>query len=48
MLGNNSHLEAELIRSPTHYVPIIGLQLQNFARSPNETGIVLVPSLLIS
>ena len=48
LLGGNSYLKNKLISSAARYFPVIGSQIQNFIRSPKETGIALVVSLIIT
>lgn len=47
LLKNNSALRERVVNSTVHYFPIVGNQLQQSIRSPKETGVALIISLII-
>lgn len=48
LLGKDAYLKNKIVGSAAHYFPIIGSQLQQSIRSPRETGLALIISLLIT
>jgi len=47
LLKNSSSLREKIINNTVHYFPIVGNQIQNSIRSPKETGVALIISLII-